>query len=421
MRHGKLVRARSFRFLFSALLFFMFLITPPLFAQETAWYISNAAGLALYPAPSRIVALRNDYCLGMSIISWSALPPELFAYYQPSYTVDFRTLYEKGKPKRRQWVFRDDRGASRLTAVAAIKDGMPTLAFIERYGEGDLLVEERQFFEKERITTLYFYEKTVLVRSETRVETLFTIKLEGAKDADGNVDVVAVDTEVDAAAANGDPQTESEESAGTEAAPGEPVAQQTEWRETSFWTDYYRYSRSQSLREVQRIIHDGASQALTLSFPQLKPRPEFDRNFVRPNTTYNSTFLNETLSGDPVSEVAYTIDDRGRALVESRYDETGVLISELKNNWARDRLASVEWRSFGNEGAVLERWLTEYDYDSKDNRVMERNYVNGVLERAVRTDGKQEIEELYMDGTVVLRTIWEDGRKIKEERMGGNQ
>ncbi|MDR1218428.1 MAG: hypothetical protein LBK73_02335 [Treponema sp.] len=435
MRPGRhpLKRAPSFQFLFSTLLFFMFLITapltPPLFAQETVWYISNGAGLALYPAPSRIVALRSDYCLGMSIISRSSLPQELLAYYQSPYTVDFRTLYEKGKPKRLQWVFRDDRGASRLTAVADIKDGSPSLTFIERYGESDLLVEERQFSEEEQITTVYFYEKGVLVRSETRVETLFTIKPEGADSAASDANDANDDPQGDAGSGqHDDAQTESGESAGAEeeparppATPDEPVEPQKEWRETSFWTDYYRYSRSHSLREVQRIVHAGAPQALTLSFPQLKPRPEFDRNFVHPHTTYNSTFLNETLSSDSVSEVAYTIDDRGRTLVESHYDETGALISEVKNNWVRDRLASVEWRSFDNEGAVLERRLAEYEYDAKDNRVMERNYVNGVLERTVRTEGRQEIEELHIDGKVVLRAIWEDGRKITEERVRGRQ
>ncbi|MDR0376129.1 MAG: hypothetical protein LBH85_10515 [Treponema sp.] len=425
-----LQRGALFRFLCSALLFFTLLITapltPPLSAQETVWYISNAAGLPLYPAPSRIVALRNDYCLGMSIISWSLLPPELFSYYQSSYTVDFRALYEKGKPKRLQWVFRDDRGLSRLTAVAAIKDGTQTLVFIERYGESDLLVEDRQFFAEERSTTVYFYEKSVLVRSETRVETLFTIQMDVVDDvATEGVDM-AEPVADDAGGGSGqrdDARAESDENAETEDAPARPPPPepQKEWRETSFWTDYYYYSRSRSLREVRRIVHTGAPQALAISFPQLKPRPEFDRNFVRPNAADNSSFLNETLGGAPVSEVAYAIDDRGRALVESRYDEAGTLISEVRNNWTRDRLASVEWRSFDSEGGVLEKRVTEYEYDSKDDRVMERNYVNGVLERTVRTEGGQEIEELHIDGKVVLRTIWENGRKVKEERVRGRQ
>jgi hypothetical protein len=32
-------------------------------------------------------------------------------------------------------------------------------------------------------------------------------------------------------------------------------------------------------------------------------------------------------------------------------------------------------------------------------------------------EGTREIEELYMDGVVVLQAVWEDGRKISETRM----
>jgi hypothetical protein len=32
-------------------------------------------------------------------------------------------------------------------------------------------------------------------------------------------------------------------------------------------------------------------------------------------------------------------------------------------------------------------------------------------------DGSREVEELYMNGEVMLRALWEDGRKISEERV----
>jgi hypothetical protein len=384
-----------FRFLFSSFCFLygIFSISPPLPAQ--AWYVSNAAGQALYPAPSRIVALRGDYCLAMSIIPAATLPPELRVYYQPSYKIDFRTLYKKGAPIRQQWVFRDDRGLSRLTAAAGIQEGKPVLAFIERYDERDLLIEELRFSENEQSRTLYFYEKTVLVRSETGVKTLFTTRsVEAEKPED---------------------YAESEENP-----PEQPPESLREWRETSFWTDYYHYSRSQSLRKVRRAVRSGNPQTLVISFPQLKPHPEFDKDFVLPKVAY-SGFLNDVLSGEPVSDVIYITDDRGRVLMESHYDETGALIGEVRNSWARDRVISAEWRSFDSGGNILEKRLIEYGYDAKDDRVMERNYVNGVLERTVRTEGGGEIEEIYMDGHVVLRTFWEDGRKIKEERVRGRQ
>jgi antitoxin component YwqK of YwqJK toxin-antitoxin module len=381
--------APVFRFLRFAfcMVYGAFFICPPLSAQ--AWYISNASGQALYPSPSRIVALRSDYCLGMSVIAEAALPPELRAYYQPSYIIDFRTLYEKGAPVRQQWVFRNDKGLSRLTAAAGIRDGTPALAFIERYDEQGLLIEEQQFSEEEQSRTMYFYENAVLVRSETGVKTRVTIPPDETE-------------EPDAAAAGGE----------------EP---RQEWRETSSWTDRYRYSRSQSLRSVQRVVLSGGPQTPVISFPPLKPHPEFDKDFVRPKVAYHSTFLDNAVNSAPVSDVMYTTDDKGRVLTESRYDETGALTHEMKNNWARDRIMSVEWRSFDTDGTVLEERLVEYGYDAKDNRVTERNYVNGVLERTVKIEGGREIEELYMDGKIVLRATWENGRKIKEERVRGRQ
>ncbi|MDR2792343.1 MAG: hypothetical protein LBB61_01575 [Treponema sp.] len=397
-------RARVFRFPRAVLCFLYGLLFISRSLPAQSWYISNASGQALYPAPSRIVALRNDYCLGMSIISETMLPPELIAYYRPSYKIDCRTLYEKGAPIRRQWVFRNDGGGSRLTAGAGIRDGSPVLAFIERYNENDALIEERQFSEDEQSRTMYFYENALLVRSETEVKTLFTMR--------------PVETEKpDAGAESGEnPPAQQPAAVRPADAPDEP---QREWRETSFWTDYYRYSRSQSLRNVQRVFRSGGLQTPVISFPQITPHTEFDKAFVSPKAAYNSAFLNDALSGTPIPDVMYTTDAKGRVLAENHYDETGVLIGGVTNTWVRDRIASVAWRSFDADGSVLEERLIEYGYDAKDNRVMERNYVNGVLERSVRTEGGQETEELYMDGRVVLRTFWKDGVKIKEDRMRG--
>jgi len=49
--------------------------------------------------------------------------------------------------------------------------------------------------------------------------------------------------------------------------------------------------------------------------------------------------------------------------------------------------------------------------------ISEKNLKNGVLERVVLIDGETEIEELYMNNAVVLRAVWEDGRKISETRV----
>jgi hypothetical protein len=35
----------------------------------------------------------------------------------------------------------------------------------------------------------------------------------------------------------------------------------------------------------------------------------------------------------------------------------------------------------------------------------------------VLINGSKETEELYMDGVMVIRAFWEEGRKISEERV----
>jgi len=61
--------------------------------------------------------------------------------------------------------------------------------------------------------------------------------------------------------------------------------------------------------------------------------------------------------------------------------------------------------------------LSEYDYDGSGNRIAQRDYRNGVMERHIVIDGDNETEELYLNGIVVLRAYWENGRKISEERV----
>jgi hypothetical protein len=111
--------------------------------------------------------------------------------------------------------------------------------------------------------------------------------------------------------------------------------------------------------------------------------------------------------------VIYTTDDRGRVLSETRRDEAGEILGEMRNTWSADRLTRIHWTAGDDER------VTEYEYNAAGDRVLERNINKGVLERVVRTTGNQEIEELYMDGQVVLRATWEKGRKVSEERVRG--
>jgi YD repeat-containing protein len=147
-----------------------------------------------------------------------------------------------------------------------------------------------------------------------------------------------------------------------------------------------------------------------IAFPPVVPGSSREPEFQNPGLAFSSDFFGDLIAEQP-ERIIYTTDSRGRVLTETRFDENGELIGELRNTWTGDRLDSVLWKSGDDER------LTEYEYDSSGNRILERNLNRGILERIVRTTGNRDIEELYMNGRVVLRAVWEDGRKISEERV----
>jgi hypothetical protein len=366
---------------------------------EEVWYFSNAAGMTLERALSRFAALRNKYALSVAGREAAELPEYLREYYDPSLAIELHTLYEEGAESRRQWIFRDERGVTRLVSSGdlAVIDGGESAAdpdllspapedaesspaegegdenedeaepeepsfFIEIYDENNLITEEHQFSGTEtEYITRYFYNNMLLIRVETRIK-------------------------------EADPEGE-----------GEKIDLLT--------TDYYRYSRSKSLRAVERIYHQPVPEEdrlVRLSFPHMILDAASDKNFVNPGTAYGSDFLQDVLTNTG-GQVVYTTDERGRILVETTMDETGNVTGEIRNTWTDDRLTSVDWKSAGDERR------SEYEYDRDGDRILERNYRNGVLERVVRRENDRETEELYMNGVVVLRAVWQDGRKVSEE------
>ncbi|MDR1029364.1 MAG: hypothetical protein LBL76_00665 [Treponema sp.] len=383
-------------------------------AVPADWYRSNAAGMIFEGIPSRITALRQKYCLSVEFIAVSALPEPLQAYYQPSYRIELHTLYEEGKESRRQWIFRNEQGKTLVVSSLVFtleplteeeqeekeiqepeldaleeepQEPIPPeprfTGFIEVYdffNGNTRLIEEHLFSEEGAETvTAYFYNQQLLIRVETRIKN--PVPAEAGED-------------------------ESTEEAGVQF--------------ELLFSDYYRYSRSYALRAVERVYHQelAADSGLTrLQFPHLGLQSAVEeqrKTFVSPSTAYGSEFIQDLSVEAGVQagyQVVYTTDERGRILTEITQDAEGTVMREIRNTWAGDRLASVDWKTGEEEQRI------EYEYDSAGDRILERNYTNGVLERLVRRDQNRETEELYMNGKVILRAIWEDGRKISEERV----
>jgi YD repeat-containing protein len=131
---------------------------------------------------------------------------------------------------------------------------------------------------------------------------------------------------------------------------------------------------------------------------------------VAPVSSYTSVFLKDVLVNTGV-DAGYTLDDKGRILVETRRDEEGNVIGTLTNIWDEDRIRRVVWESEGDNRRV------EYAYDEDGERVRETNYRDGTLEREVDVNGDEETETLYRKGEAVLRAVWQDGRKVREESL----
>jgi hypothetical protein len=363
------------------------------------WYISNSAGMALESAFSRL-ALRGKYALSVETVQASELPPQIRGYYNNTLWIERRILYENGEESRRQWLFKDAGGKTRLNAVilppsktSAGEDTPPGLVeeaaaedapveeaavegapaeeqedtpqepsgFIEIYNEDNLIVEEHRLSDDGSDEIInYTYNNKILIRTETRLKI--------------------------------------------------PPAGEEEEVIQKLWTDYYRYSRFFSLRGINRVYHSDVP-ASWIRFPHIVLDAGGLENFISPNDAYSSVFLEDVFlsRGD---RVVYTTDNRGRILTETRHDEEGEVIGEIRNTWSEaNKIQSVHWTAGEDER------LVEYDYDNEGDRIEERNYTKGVLERVVQVEGEREVETLYIQGRPVLKAIWENGRKISEERI----
>jgi hypothetical protein len=312
-------------------------------AQAQEWYLSNPSGMALEKMPSRTAALHQPWALQAEKLAPSDLPENLAPYYEAGFSIERRVLYERGKIKRRQWLFRDSGRVTRLNASFGEGEDFPP--FIEIFSADGFIVRSIQLG-KESSVTLYSYSGGLLLSAETR---------SGAK---------------------------------------------------LLWTDKYRYTRSGKLRGVERDLQSGAD-LVYLRFP---PPPG---DFISPEAPYEYTLIMGALQDVFTVEavkVVYSTDDQGRVLTETRYDGDGKIAGEISNTWTGGRISEIKWSSGTHSGRI------ELEYDGSE-RIGEKDYRNGVLERTVRKDGDRETEELYINGKPVLRAVWEEGRKISEERL----
>jgi len=372
------------------------------------WYRSNSSGMALELIPSQQAAMRYEYCLSVRSGLLREVPRLILPYYDETFRIELRTLYEAGEEFRRQWIFRDDKNIARLSASGKgalfgwvrprkappgeEEEEEKSSGIIELKNSDGVVTREFQYDEDlAEWDYRYFYREGVLVRAEIRFK------------APPPPPVVIEIAEVSA-----------EETEDGDAPPKESPREAPKPVERVFvlaYTDVYRYARSGALRAIDRSVHIGEAGFSRVAFPRIGINVPLGEGFVDKGGAYTSEYFMGVKSPEGVT-ITFNLDNRNRILGEIWRNENGTVIGELRNNWQGDRLQSVLWKSEDDER------LIEYDYDSEGKRTGERNFSKGVLERAVtyRDDGV-DVEEIYMGGRVILRALWKNGEKISEERV----
>ncbi|MHB9295171.1 hypothetical protein PilKf_00912 [Pillotina sp. SPG140] len=169
-------------------------------------------------------------------------------------------------------------------------------------------------------------------------------------------------------------------------------------------TDYYRYTRQAVLRAIERVYPAAVDSTLIIKFPP-PPRTPLNGTYA-----LDSPFLTEVRSGHADAQVVHTVDTEGRVVKEQHTAQDGST-EEWETLWEGDNIKSVRYTTATEERRI------DYVYDSEGNRIEEWNYRNGILERTVKKQDDQEVEELYIQGKVVLRAYWKGSLKVREERV----
>jgi len=396
-------------------------------SKPARWFRSNSAGMALEEMESRFKALRNEYALAINYVSEEEIPEYLAPYFNLGYYTEVRNLYKNGEQTRTQWIFRDETGNTRLNAV-----------FLEPEPEPE---PEKENYDDEQTAQIITEEETETAQAEAEEDTKTaqteteenteTAQAETEKEEETVEEKVAIVKDIksrrgfieifdkkyflrseyryyeDGKVERIEYMLRNDLLISAEYF----VSIKNDSNFKAIYIDNYRYNRSLSLRNIERIFKDEMTDAPAMvSFPRrimdsvkagllIKERINLYPDF------FGNVFVSEGY------KMNFNIDDKGRILGQTLYDEEGNLIWVIHNSWQDNRIVST----VKTEGETI--LSAEYTYNRDGERISERNIKNGVLERIVLIDGDKEIEELYMNNVVVLRAVWEDGRKISETRV----
>jgi len=378
--------------------------------RPTRWFRSNSGGMALEEMQSRFTALRCQYALAINYVSNEELPEYLLPYFNEEYKVEARILYKKGEQIRAQWILRDDKGNTRLNAV-----------FIEPEPEPEIIEEIVIMEEKKEVVKDEEKETENLTQAEeepkkegSKEEEIKIIK--NIKKRKGFIEVydenLFLTLEFKYFEDGRIEKTEYTLKDNILISAKYLISDNNEKNLKTSHIDYYRYNRSHYLRGIERIFHkdEVLNDPVLIAFPKRIMDSVEENVFIGEKLNLYPEFFNDEYVSEGF-KIIFDTDERGRILGQILYDDEDKVVWTIINTWKNNRIV----KTLKTEGDTV--LTAEFAYNSAGDKILERDYKDGVLERVITMEGKTEIEELYMDNVVVLRAVWEDGRKISETRV----
>ena len=381
--------------------------------EPARWFKSNSGGLAIKEIKSRIIALRNEYALSIESASPDEMPDYVHEFYKEEYRIERRTLYKNAKQNRVQWLFRDDNNKIKLIAVIFVSLEEKVVTVIKRDTEEEQAAEIAEAAESEgnEDSNENTAKEGVVNVNETRVE-LIERKTGFIEIYDSEANLLTEYTYYK----NGDINRIDFEYNNNMLinAASFSSQQEDEGNYKKTFTDFYWYNRSLALRSIERIFHidiQAKNDDITkISFPRNIRNMSNNDLLINERLNLYPAFFGEVyIEGD--SKMVYDIDNRGRVLKQTLVSKEEEVIWTITNTWYNNRIILTE----KIEGEI--KLTAEYNYNSAGDKILEKNFNNGVLERTVVADGSLEIEELYFENVVILRAVWEEGIKISETRV----
>jgi hypothetical protein len=384
------------------IIFVLVLLVTNVYSED--WYISNAAGMMIEKTFSQ-AALREAYALKIETHEQNQIPAELLEYIDSAIAVpetffpEIHILYENGEEKNQRWILRYAKGNPWI--VISIKKN-DSQGFVEYYDESKLLIREDTFLDTNILSNRYQYYNELILTSETwQIPRPRIIDEENITDEDILIedDTISINDE----------DILNEDNIVSSKLETELLEEILPETEKQLYSDVYHYARTGSLRSIERIFHsDSEENEKTLSrFSSLVPASE-KKSEINSAPPLSSDFFYDIFN-QANTFIEYVTDDQGNIISEIHTDEEGNKIGELTNIWSGARLASMSWNGENDVRRI------EYEYDENGNRLIERNYRDDMLERLVRTEEENEVEELYLQGSLMLRALWKDGQKVSEE------